>query len=130
MKRRRRRPNNKFIAMSKLLGVLVFLLTITMIVFSLYEMHEQSNLDSLPQLIISVFGLAGVYIAFYLTMAKWEHIEQEKTLREKEIIKLKKALNVYCKEEEIQEEINELEGEVQNLENIETELENEEIKPE
>ena len=53
------------------------------------EMHDTGNYDSLPQLIISAFGFASVYSGFYLTMAKVEHVEEEKSNREKELIALK-----------------------------------------
>lgn len=126
MRRRRRRTNRhvRFIAMSKFLGVLIFLSLGAIIVYAMLEMHEQSNLDSLPQLIISVFAIGSVYVGFYLTMAKWEHIEQEKTLREKELVKLKSKLG-QCNTEE---DISKLEEEINELEEKEKELENTEIQ--
>jgi len=126
VRRRRRRTNRhvRFIAMSKFLGVLIFLSLGAIIVYAMLEMHEQSNLDSLPQLIISVFAIGSVYVGFYLTMAKWEHIEQEKTLREKELVKLKSKLG-QCNTEE---DISKLEEEINELEEKEKELENTEIQ--
>ena len=49
------------------------------------EMHNTGNYDALPQLIISAFGFASIYSGFYLTMAKVEHVEEERTKREKEL---------------------------------------------
>ena len=130
MRKRRRRVNRhvKFIAMSKFLGVLIFLSLGAIIVYAMLEMHEQNNLDSLPQLIISVFAIGSVYVGFYLTMAKWEHIEQEKTLREKELVKLKAKLGQCNTEEDISEDISKLEEEIDELEEKEKELENAEIQ--
>ena len=64
------------------------------------EMHNTGNYDALPQLIISAFGFASVYSGFYLTMAKVEHVEDEKSKREKELATLKKSKTK--DEEEIQ----------------------------
>lgn len=126
MRKRKRRVNRhaRFIAMSKFLGILIFLSLGTIIIYAMLEMHEQSNLDSLPQLIISVFAIGSVYVGFYLTMAKWEHIEQEKTLREKELVKLKAKLG-QCNAEE---DISKLEEEIDELEEKEKELENTEVQ--
>lgn len=75
----------KFMAMSKLIGVIVFLFTAIVTIYIMYEIHISQNYDVLPQLIISVFGFASIYTGFYLNMAKIEHIEEEKTKREKEL---------------------------------------------
>ena len=80
-KKEKRTP--KFLTMSKLLGLFIMVAIVVVIRYAMYEMHYQNNLDSLPQLIISIFGLGSVYIGFYLTMAKFEHVEYEKTKREK-----------------------------------------------
>jgi hypothetical protein len=61
-------------------------------------MHISSNYEALPQLIISAFGFASIYAGFYLTMAKVEHVEEEKTKREKELAALQKK---HASEEEI-----------------------------
>ena len=55
----------------------------------------------LPQLIISVFAFASIYAGFYLTMAKAEHLEAERTRRELELQRLRKQKD--ANEEEIQE---------------------------
>ena len=75
----------RFMAMSKLIGIIVFLFTAIITVYIMYEIHISQNYDVLPQLIISVFGFASIYTGFYLNMAKIEHIEEEKTKREKEL---------------------------------------------
>lgn len=82
-------PKFRFMAMSKLIGLIVFAFVFMITIFSMKEMHDTGNYDSLPQLIISAFGFASVYSGFYLTMAKVEHVEEEKSNREKELIALK-----------------------------------------
>ncbi len=84
-------------AMSKLIGLISFSFVFVIVLYAMYEMHISQNYDSLPQLIISAFAFASVYAAFYLTMAKVEHVEAEKTLREKELSSL--AKNSASKEE-------------------------------
>lgn len=80
----------RFMAMSKLIGVVSFLFLFMITIYAMYEMHISQNYDALPQLIISAFSFTSIYAAFYLTMAKVEHIEEEKTTREKELALLKK----------------------------------------
>lgn len=125
-KTRRKLNHSRFLGMSKILGVFILLALAWITVYAMVEMHEQNNLESLPQLLISVFGIGAVYVGFYLTMAKWEHIEEEKTLREKELLKLKKSLNMM----DTQEDIEKLEKEIDDLEEKCSEIEQEEIKPE
>lgn len=115
----------RFLAMSKLIGLFIMTAIIVIVAYSLYEMHMQRNLDSLPQLLISVFGLGGVYIGFYLTMAKWEHVETEKTKRGEELLKLKKKLSLINSNQCLEEHIEELEQQIDELSNKELELENE-----
>ena len=100
---------------------------VVVIRYAMYEMHYQNNLDSLPQLIISIFGLGSVYIGFYLTMAKFEHVEYEKTKREKEILKLKKQLQLYNDKEQIEEDLIDCNEELNDLENLANDLANREI---
>lgn len=83
------KPRFRFMAMSKLIGLTAFSFVFIIIVFSMYEMHISQDYSSLPQLIISAFGFAGVYTVFYLIMAKVEHVEAERTKREKELTILK-----------------------------------------
>ena len=82
-------PKFRFMAMSKLIGLIVFAFVFMITIFSMKEMHDTGNYDSLSQLIISAFGFASVYSGFYLTMAKVEHVEEERSNREKELIALK-----------------------------------------
>lgn len=83
-------PKFRFMAMSKLLGVLSFGFAFAIVVYAMVEMHISQIYDALPQLIISGVTLAGAYVGFYLTMAKVEHVEEEKTKREKELKALEK----------------------------------------
>lgn len=123
---KKRRKHTRFLAMSKLIGCIVIVVLVIVMVYALIEMHIQRNLDALPQLLISVFGLVSVYIGFYLTMAKWEHVEAEKTARQKELIKLKKSLGK-DPNDIIQEQINNSEAEINELDNKASELEHEDI---
>lgn len=109
-------PKFRFMAMSKLIGLIAFLFVFMITVYSMNEMHVTGNYDSLPQLIISAFGFASIYSGFYLTMAKVEHVEEEKTLREKELACLKR--DKIKNEEEIQEKKNEIEELRQKMNDI------------
>lgn len=119
----------RFLAMSKLIGIFIMIAIIIIVAYSLYEMHLQHNLDSLPQLLVSVFGLGAVYIGFYLTMAKWEHVEVEKTKRQQDLLKLKKELNLIDNNGSLEEQVSELEQQIDELSNKEVEIENEPIDP-
>ena len=90
----------RFMAMSKLIGLVAFAFVFMITIYAMNEMHNTGNYDALPQLIISAFGFASVYSGFYLTMAKVEHVEDEKSKREKELVALKK--HKIQDEEEIQ----------------------------
>lgn len=83
------KPKFRFMAMSKLIGLITFAFIFTVTVYSMKEMHISGNYDALPQLIISAFGFGSIYAGFYLTMAKVEHVEEERTRREKELAMLK-----------------------------------------
>lgn len=91
----------RFMAMSKLIGIIAFCFVLIVTIYAMYEMHISQDYSSLSQLIISAFGFASVYAGFYLTMAKVEHLEEEKTRREMELRKLQKQNDV--DEVEIQE---------------------------
>lgn len=130
--RRRRKKKNivptpRFMAMSKLIGVFIATAIMIIVIYSMIEMHLQNDLSSLTQLLISAFGIAAVYIGFYLTMAKWEHLEYEKTNRQKELLKLKKKIELYNDQEQALEDAEKLQSEIDDLESKACELENEEI---
>lgn len=80
----------RFMAMSKLIGLIAIGFVFIVVVYTMEEMHNTGNYEALPQLIISAFGFASIYAGFYLTMAKMEHVEAERTKREKELTLLKK----------------------------------------
>jgi amino acid permease len=96
----------RFMAMSKLIGLMAIAFVFIVVVYTMEEMHNTGNYEALPQLIISAFGFASIYAGFYLTMAKMEHVEAEKTKREKELAVLKKVNasqeNIDAKQEEIE----------------------------
>lgn len=79
---------NRFMAMSKLIGIFVGISVLAVVIYSMVEMHRTESLDALPQLIISIFALAGIYVGFYINMAKVEHVEYEITKRSKELAEL------------------------------------------
>ena len=82
----------RFMAMSKLIGLVAFAFVFMITIYAMNEMHNTGNYDALPQLIISAFGFASVYSGFYLTMAKVEHVEDEKSkIHDEEEIQAKKA---------------------------------------
>ena len=91
----------RFMAMSKLIGIIAFCFVLIVTIYAMYEMHISQDYSSLSQLIISAFGFASVYAGFYLTMAKVEHLEEEKTKREMELQKLQKQKQI--DEAELQE---------------------------
>lgn len=103
----RKKPRFKFMAMSKLIGLIAFAFVFIITMYSMREMHDTGNYDALPQLIISAFGFASIYSGFYLTMAKVEHIEEEKTRREKELALLK---NKKASKEDIADKKQEIES--------------------
>ena len=114
-KNRRTYPRFRFMAMSKMIGIIAFGFVFMITVYSMKEMHNTGNYDALPQLIISAFGFASIYAGFYLTMAKAEHIEEEKTKRENELKNLQKK---NASEEEIslkRQEINDLFSKINEL---------------
>ena len=114
-KNRRTYPRFRFMAMSKMIGIIAFGFVFMITVYSMKEMHNTGNYDALPQLIISAFGFASIYAGFYLTMAKAEHIEEEKTKRESELKNLQKK---NASEEEIslkRQEINDLFSKINEL---------------
>ena len=75
-------PKFRFMAMSKLIGVIAFGFVFGITVYSMIEMHNTGDYSNLGQLIISAYGFASVYAGFYLLMAKVEHVEEEKTKRD------------------------------------------------
>ena len=114
-KNKRTYPRFRFMAMSKMIGIIAFGFVFMITVYSMKEMHNTGNYDALPQLIISAFGFASIYAGFYLTMAKAEHIEEEKTKRESELKNLQKK---NASEEEIslkRQEINDLFSKINEL---------------
>lgn len=105
----------RFMAMSKLIGLIAIIFVFIVVVYTMEEMHNTGNYEALPQLIISAFGFASIYAGFYLTMAKMEHVEAEKTKREKELALLKKMgrseEDISLKQEEVEsykQKINEI----------------------
>lgn len=102
----KQKPRFRFMAMSKLLGLIAVGFVFIITIYTMKEMHSTGNYEALPQLILSSFGFATIYAGFYLTMAKMEHIEEEKTKREKELALLKKKEapeeDIFDKKQEIE----------------------------
>jgi peptidoglycan hydrolase CwlO-like protein len=122
-RKRRIKPTQRFMAMSKRIGIFIAIILIIIVGYAMYEMHHQNDLNSLPQLLISTFGIGAVYIGFYLTMAKWEHIEAEKTNRQKDLLKLKKQLESYNKEQQLCEDIENCNKDIEDFDSKLNELE-------
>lgn len=101
-------PKFRFMAMSKLIGLVAFGFVFMITVYAMNEMHATGNYDALPQLIISAFSFASVYAGFYLLMAKVEHVEEERTKREKELAFLQRKDGI--SEEDIQDKKDEIEA--------------------
>lgn len=110
-----RLPKFRFMAMSKLIGLITFGFVFVVTVYAMYEMHISQDYSNLGQLIISAYGFASVYAGFYLLMAKVEHVEVEKTKREKELASLK---NGNASEEEIIEKKSEIQNLVQKMNDL------------
>lgn len=122
-KKRRIKPTPRFMAMSKRIGVFIAIVLVIIVGYAMYEMHHQNDLSSLSQLLISTFGIGAVYVGFYLTMAKWEHIETEKTNRQKDLLKLKKQLETYNQEEQLSEDIENCNKDIEDCDSKLSELE-------
>jgi len=105
---KKKRPKFRFMAMSKLIGLIAIAFVFMVTIYTMQEMHNTGNYEALPQLIISAFGFASIYAGFYLTMAKMEHVEEEKTKREKELALLQKK-------DASQEDIDDKRQEIENL---------------
>lgn len=105
-------PRFRFMAMSKLIGIITFGFVFIVTIYAMYEMHISQDYSTMGQLIISAYGFASVYAGFYLLMAKVEHVEEERTKREKELASLKKE---NASEEEIAEKKNEILALVQKM---------------
>ena len=103
-----KKPSFKFMAMSKLIGLVTLTFVFVVMIYAMIVMYVSGVYDALPQLIISVCSVAGLYIAFYLTMAKVEHAEEERTKREKELALLKS-------QGASQEDINDKKDEIREL---------------
>lgn len=126
-KKRKKKLTKRFLAMSKLIGIFIAMALASIITYSMYEMHVQHDLSSLSQLIISVFSIAAAYIGFYLTMAKWEHLESEKTNRQKDLLRLKKELELISKKEQMDEQIENFNKEITELDDKLNEVESEDF---
>lgn len=105
----------RFMITSKYIGLIAFFFIFIITIYAMYEMHISRDYSSLPQLIISSFAFGSVYAGFYLTMAKVEHVEEEKTHRETQLHNMK-AGNASPEEIETQRQrIADLEQQVSNL---------------
>lgn len=116
--RKRRRPHIvlKFMAMSKLIGIVCFIFVFIIVVYSLIEMHINHEFSVLGQLIISAFAFASIYSGFYLSMAKVEHVEEERSLCKKELEEMR-LTSQYTEEDILQKqsEINELRNTIDSI---------------
>ena len=126
MRVRKQKEKSRFFAMSKLLCIVIFIVLGIILIYTMVEMHQKGDLSALPQLLISIFALASVYVGFYLTMAKIEHIEYERTKRQEQLRRLKRKNNM--PEEEINNSaIQDLQEDIDNYQNATSNLLNNNI---
>lgn len=110
--------SKRFMAMSKLIGFIIMLISLAIIIFSMIEMHITGNLDSLPTLIGGIFGLLAAYVGFYINMAKAEHIEDKKNQIKKELELIRRdgiAPEERSRELELENELQILDLDLDNL---------------
>ncbi len=117
--------NKKMMAASKLAGLIIGILSTIVIIYSMIVMVVLKDLSPLTTLLGGIFGLASVYVGFYIAMAKAEHIEDKKNEVRRELVRLKKE--AACLPEASQEKVNELENTLEQTYNKLDELANEEV---
>lgn len=105
----------RFTPMSKLIGFIVILISIAIIVFTMYEMHRIQDISSIQYLILGGLGLLITYVGFYINMAKAEHLEDKRNQIQKELEILRKD-GVTEEEKEKEQELKSI------LENINTNI--------
>lgn len=105
----------RFMITSKYIGLIAFFFIFIITIYAMYEMHISRDYSSLPQLIISAFAFGSVYAGFYLTMAKVEHVEEEKTHRETQLHTMKVKGASPEELDECKQKITDLEQQVSNL---------------
>lgn len=108
-------PRFRFMAMSKLIGVIAFGFVFMITIYAMIEMHNSQDYSNLGQLIISAYGFASVYAGFYLLMAKVEHVEEERSRKEIELANLKKQ---HASQEEIDQKKQEINSLVDKMNEI------------
>ncbi len=108
-------PRFRFMATSKLIGLIAFFFIFIVTVYAMIEMHYSRDYSSLSQLIISAFGFGSVYAGFYLLMAKVEHVEVEKTKRETQLASMQHKHAPVEEIESQKQKINDLEMQIGNL---------------
>lgn len=111
-RRKRKKEQIRFTAMSKLIGFIVILIVIIVILFSMYEMDKTKDISALQYLICGTLAILGSYIGFYINMAKAEHIEDKKNQIKKELELIRRD-GIITEEEKIKEE--ELKEELENM---------------
>ena len=121
------RKAKRFTAMSKLIGIVIGVLSLVTIGYSMIVMVVLQDLSSLPALLGGILALAATYVGFYISMAKAEHIEDKKNDIKKEIINLKKAGEFLSPEqqekaEELEEGLNSVYNELQEVEDEEVNI--------
>lgn len=111
-RRKRKKEQIRFTAMSKLIGFIVILIVITVILFSMYEMDKTKDISALQYLICGTLAILGSYIGFYINMAKAEHIEDKKNQIKKELELIRRD-GIITEKEKIKEK--ELKEELENM---------------
>lgn len=86
----KRKKTRKFTPMSKLIGFITIMIALSIIVFTMYEMHRIQDISSIQYLIVGGLGLLATYVGFYINMAKAEHLEDKRNELQKELELIRK----------------------------------------
>lgn len=109
-----------FIAVSKLVGIIIGILSTITILYSMFIMAKLKDISSLSTLIGGVLGVAATYVGFYISMAKAEHIEDKRNQVKKELHKIEKGgitKEEKVEEKELQKELTGYDKELNNVSN-------------
>lgn len=122
------KKKNKHMATSKLMGLIVAIAVIAIVIYAMVILpllaHESimsgisPDYSPLNTLIGGIIGLATAYICFYINMAKSEHIEDKKKEIALEIKRIEQNGVTVEEEEKLQkfkEELEELHGDLEEI---------------
>ena len=114
----RRKKKNRFLATSKLIGLLSGFILIGIVIFSMVMVAITKDLSPLSFLLTGAFGIVATYIGFYINMAKTEHIEEVRTQIKKQLEEIPNRGII----EEAEVQLNQLDAQLEELEQQECEV--------